>query len=219
MRRDVETGLLPGQRTRPERSVLRRAEEERARSSVRRMGRERRNAMRMFLSFFLALGLVSAAHAAPGDLDTSFSGDGKVITGLPGGARFNAVAIQADGRIVAAGGCSRRWRVTSPSRDTSPTAPSTRRSAAASESSRPTSVPRATARRASPFRPTAGSSSPASAGSSVADRPLQRRRDAGPHVRCGDGRLTMSFGPTRQRSHRARHPGRRQDRRGRELAG
>ena len=60
--------------------------------------------MRMFLSFFLALGLVSAAHAAPGDLDTSFSGDGKVITGLPGGARFNAVAIQADGRIVAAGG-------------------------------------------------------------------------------------------------------------------
>ncbi len=66
--------------------------------------RESRDVMGTVLSLFLALGLVSAAHAAPGDLDTSFSGDGKVITGLPGNARFTAVAIQADGRIVAAGG-------------------------------------------------------------------------------------------------------------------
>ena len=29
-------------------------------------------------SFILSLGVVTAAHAAPGDLDTNFSGDGKI---------------------------------------------------------------------------------------------------------------------------------------------
>jgi uncharacterized delta-60 repeat protein len=57
-------------------------------------------------AFALLLGLLalgSAALAAGGDLDPTFSGDGKVLTdfGLDDGA--NGVAIQADGKIVAAG--------------------------------------------------------------------------------------------------------------------
>ncbi len=59
--------------------------------------------MRTFLSLFVTLGLVSAAHAAPGDLDTTFSGDGKVITNISGNGAARAVAIQADGKIVVAG--------------------------------------------------------------------------------------------------------------------
>ena len=55
-------------------------------------------------SFFLFLGVVSAAHAAPGDLDTSFSGDGKVVETALASSFANAVAIQADGKIVVAGG-------------------------------------------------------------------------------------------------------------------
>ena len=50
---------------------------------------------------------VAAAHGAPGDLDASFGGDGRVVTDVTGGAdRARAVAIQADGKIVAAGGQS-----------------------------------------------------------------------------------------------------------------
>jgi uncharacterized delta-60 repeat protein len=45
--------------------------------------------------------LSSGAQAAPGDLDPSFSGDGKQTTDLGGGAK--GVAIQADGKIVAVG--------------------------------------------------------------------------------------------------------------------
>ena len=66
----------------------------------------------------LALGFVGIAHSdadglgsrlgpaapAPGDLDTAFGGDGKVTTDLTRhGGLANAVAIQADGKIVAAG--------------------------------------------------------------------------------------------------------------------
>jgi uncharacterized delta-60 repeat protein len=57
--------------------------------------------------FLLALLLIVAPSpvlAAPGDLDTSFGGDGKVTTNFT--SRFDAasaLAIQADGRIVAAG--------------------------------------------------------------------------------------------------------------------
>lgn len=63
--------------------------------------------MRMLFSLFLALGLASAAHALPGDLDTSFSSDGKVITNVlgNGSSAAGAVAIQeVDGKIVVAGG-------------------------------------------------------------------------------------------------------------------
>jgi len=51
----------------------------------------------------LCLGLVSAAQAGPGDLDPTFSGDGMEITDLGGMDLGYAVAIQADGKIVALG--------------------------------------------------------------------------------------------------------------------
>ena len=59
--------------------------------------------MRTLAQFLIILGVASAVHAAPGDLDTTFSGDGKVLqTGL-GSASTKAVAIQTDGKIVAVG--------------------------------------------------------------------------------------------------------------------
>ena len=54
-------------------------------------------------SFILFVGVVTAAHAAPGDLDTSFSGDGKIVETALASSFANAVAIQADGKIVVAG--------------------------------------------------------------------------------------------------------------------
>ena len=53
----------------------------------------------------LAALLPSAVSAAPGDLDPTFSSDGKVTTNLSGGDQLaNAVAVQAsDGKIVVAG--------------------------------------------------------------------------------------------------------------------
>ena len=53
-------------------------------------------------SFILSLGVVTAAHAAPGDLDTTFSG-GKIVETALASSFANAVAIQADGKIVVAG--------------------------------------------------------------------------------------------------------------------
>jgi uncharacterized delta-60 repeat protein len=53
---------------------------------------------------FLTAALASPALAAPGDIDTSFGGDGKVTTNFT--ADFDGaegVAIQADGKILAAG--------------------------------------------------------------------------------------------------------------------
>jgi len=59
--------------------------------------------MRTLAQFLVLLGFASAVHAAPGDLDTQFSTDGKVLqTGL-GSATASAVAIQTDGKIVAVG--------------------------------------------------------------------------------------------------------------------
>src|SRR2546427_381241 len=47
-----------------------------------------------------------ARYNTNGSLDTSFSGDGKQITGFGAGTndQANGVALQADGKIVAAGG-------------------------------------------------------------------------------------------------------------------
>jgi uncharacterized delta-60 repeat protein len=57
-----------------------------------------------FACALLATLPVPFAWAAPGDLDPSFGGSGMVITDLGvGGAQANAVAIQPDGKIVAAG--------------------------------------------------------------------------------------------------------------------
>jgi uncharacterized delta-60 repeat protein len=48
--------------------------------------------------------MVPRAEAAPGDLDPTFSGDGKVLTDIAGGDDgASAVAIQPDGKIVTAG--------------------------------------------------------------------------------------------------------------------
>jgi uncharacterized delta-60 repeat protein len=59
------------------------------------------------LSAALVLALASVAHAAAGDLDPTFGGDGRVSTHVE--VRFagaNAVALQADGKVVAAGTAS-----------------------------------------------------------------------------------------------------------------
>ena len=48
--------------------------------------------------------MVPRAEAAPGDLDPTFSGDGKVLTDIAGGDDgASAMAIQPDGKIVTAG--------------------------------------------------------------------------------------------------------------------
>jgi uncharacterized delta-60 repeat protein len=47
--------------------------------------------------------IVAARYNADGSLDTSFDGDGKVITSIANGAHAKAVALQRDGKIVVAG--------------------------------------------------------------------------------------------------------------------
>ena len=46
---------------------------------------------------------VLARYNPDGSLDTTFDGDGKVLTDLPGGEVINAVVVQNDGKIVVAG--------------------------------------------------------------------------------------------------------------------
>ena len=54
-------------------------------------------------SLILSLAVVTGAHAAPGDLDTSFSGDGRIVETALSSSFANAIAIQADGKIVVVG--------------------------------------------------------------------------------------------------------------------
>ena len=56
----------------------------------------------MLLSALL-LALPFPASAAPGDLDPSFDGDGKVLTDFRGFEEANALVVQPDGKLVAAG--------------------------------------------------------------------------------------------------------------------
>jgi uncharacterized delta-60 repeat protein len=64
----------------------------------------KRSAVILLLAVGLALGQAVPAMAAAGDLDTTFSGDGKVATNFTSGDDFAwDVAIQSDGKIVAAG--------------------------------------------------------------------------------------------------------------------
>jgi uncharacterized delta-60 repeat protein len=63
----------------------------------------RRAAIVLLQIGLLQLVFLPQAVAAAGDLDTTFGGDGRVVTGFAGGAFADAVAIQADGKIVAAG--------------------------------------------------------------------------------------------------------------------
>jgi len=67
--------------------------------------RLRRTAARTtLLTCALVLASAGQAQAAPGDLDSSFSGDGRQTTDFAGGYDSgNAVAVQADGKIVVAG--------------------------------------------------------------------------------------------------------------------
>jgi len=55
------------------------------------------------LTISLLLLASSAAWSASGDLDVSFSSDGKVLTNLGGRESVLAVARQADGKIVRRG--------------------------------------------------------------------------------------------------------------------
>src|SRR3982750_3431298 len=58
----------------------------------------------LILSAFLGLGGPLRAYAADGDLDNSFSGDGKQTTGFAGSTDgANSVAIQSDGKIILGG--------------------------------------------------------------------------------------------------------------------
>src|SRR5262245_26414271 len=48
--------------------------------------------------------VLAPLHAAPGDLDTTFNGTGKVTPPIgSGGDQIRSVAVQADGKIVVAG--------------------------------------------------------------------------------------------------------------------
>ena len=57
-----------------------------------------------------AVDFALARYNADGSLDTSFDGDGKVVTDFGGGDVAVDVAIQSDGKIVAAGSSGQRLR-------------------------------------------------------------------------------------------------------------
>jgi uncharacterized delta-60 repeat protein len=60
--------------------------------------------VRLTLGMMLAVAAAAPAHAAPGDLDLTFGGTGIVITSIGASDDFaRSVALQADGKIVAAG--------------------------------------------------------------------------------------------------------------------
>jgi len=54
-------------------------------------------------TLILLIGGIPSAQASPGDLDTGFSSDGKVLTDIGTADSGRAVAIQADGKVVVAG--------------------------------------------------------------------------------------------------------------------
>src|SRR5919106_930041 len=64
----------------------------------------RRSSLTIVGAVALVLAIANPAAAPPGDLDPTFDGDGKVTTDFAGGGdQAQAVAIQGDGKIVAAG--------------------------------------------------------------------------------------------------------------------
>jgi uncharacterized delta-60 repeat protein len=65
----------------------------------------------------LQLALVASANAVPGALDTTFGGDGKVTTRFMAGAGAEGVAIQANGKIVAAGLAGEKFALARYNRD------------------------------------------------------------------------------------------------------
>jgi uncharacterized delta-60 repeat protein len=63
----------------------------------------RRVALLLTMAATVSAAVCAVASAAPGDLDRTFSGNGKTMTRFPGGSNASGLAIQADGRIVAVG--------------------------------------------------------------------------------------------------------------------
>ena len=57
----------------------------------------------LLVVFAASLLATASAHAAPGDLDPTFSGDGLQTTDFDGGGGGADVAVQADGKIVVVG--------------------------------------------------------------------------------------------------------------------
>jgi uncharacterized delta-60 repeat protein len=74
----------------------------------------------------LVLTLPGVAAAAPGDLDTSFSGDGKVLTDIADDDQAYDVAVQPDGKILSVGSSADnasiegRWALTRHNADGTP---------------------------------------------------------------------------------------------------
>ncbi|MBN1535819.1 MAG: hypothetical protein JW908_03725 [Anaerolineales bacterium] len=58
----------------------------------------------LFITLSMAIGLITLAHATPGDLDTSFDSDGIVEASFSGNpAVFNGIVVQPDNKIIAVG--------------------------------------------------------------------------------------------------------------------
>ena len=71
-----------------------------------RAGRSIGRRVAALATLVLLIGGIPSAQASPGDLDTGFSSDGKVLTDIGTADSGRAVAIQADGKVVVAGSAS-----------------------------------------------------------------------------------------------------------------
>ncbi len=76
-------------------------------TTIRMSSRDAIRGFTLLLALILALelGYATAAHAAPGDLDTTFDDDGKVVNDLTDFSNDSGldVAVQEDGKVVVAG--------------------------------------------------------------------------------------------------------------------
>ena len=68
----------------------------------------RHRALVLVGAWLLTVAFGGVVRAADGALDETFGGDGKVVTGFPIGAFANDVAVQPDGKIIAAGAAAGR---------------------------------------------------------------------------------------------------------------
>ena len=78
--------------------------------------------MRALAACLIVLGVAATAQAAPGDLDTSFSTDGKIVETALAPSHAAAVAIQPDGKIVAVGSTGTTFAVLRYNRNSTPDA-------------------------------------------------------------------------------------------------
>ncbi len=90
-------GRAPGGRLAPMRTPLVRRAWRRGRPVLARAGTVAATVLALVLT------LPGTATAAPGDLDTDFSGDGRVVTDLADDDQAYDVAVQPDGKIVSVG--------------------------------------------------------------------------------------------------------------------